>query len=177
MDDTLAHHKGSKRMELTGIFHEHVEGNYTMAHDVLTTHLVKGRLSLPIDLGIYVRKEEFDKKHDDANEDLLEELGKGFRTKNQVLREPVSKAASKGIPSSCVAADEWFFDRDNTSRIQSLGKDWVFESASGRLIMMPRGWVNLSGWAKTLPKEKFKPVDVYYQTKRHTFWCYSKNVP
>src|SRR5713226_6657335 len=175
VDDTLAHKTG-KHMELAGIFWDHAEGRYTLAHDVLTTHLVKGRLSVPIDLDIYVKKDEFEKEHDDDNDDMLKELGKGFRTKNQMLRELVSKAASKKIPFSRVVADEWFFNRDNTSHIESLGKDWVFESSSDRLIMSPKGWVNLSDWAKTIPEERFKPVEASYQTKKHTYWCYSKNV-
>ncbi len=175
VDDTLAHKTG-KHMELAGIFWDHAEGKYTLAHDLLTTHLAKGRLSVPIDLDVYVKKDEFEKRHDDDNDDLLRALGRGFRTKNQMLRELVSKAASKGIPFSCVVADEWFFNEDNTSHIESLGKDWVFESASDRLVMMPKGWVHLSDWARTLPREKFKPVEVSYQTKKHTYWCCSKNV-
>ncbi|MDG7044961.1 MAG: transposase [Nitrososphaerota archaeon] len=58
MDDTLLHKTG-KHMEYAGKFFDHAEGSYTLAHDIITTHLVKGRLSIPLDFRIYIKKEEF----------------------------------------------------------------------------------------------------------------------
>jgi hypothetical protein len=51
-------HKTGRHMEHAGKFFDHAEGIYTLAHDIITTHLVKGRLSIPLDFRIYI-KEEF----------------------------------------------------------------------------------------------------------------------
>jgi hypothetical protein len=85
MDDVLSHKTG-KQIEYAGKFFDHAEGKYTHAHDILTTHLVKGRLSIPLDFRVYVKEEEFKKKYDE--EELPEEI---FEDKNQMAREMLKK--------------------------------------------------------------------------------------
>jgi len=41
---------------------------------------------------------------------------------------------------------------------------------------MPNGWVPLSEWTMTLPNDKFKPVNVWYEKKKHVFYCYAANL-
>jgi hypothetical protein len=57
-----------------------------------------------------------------------------------------------------------------------LKKDWVFGCKSDRVVLMPNGWTSLSEWAKTLPNDKFKPVNVWYEKKKHVFYCYASNL-
>ena len=60
-----------------------------------------------------------------------------------------------------VVGDSWFFSKDTVELAQSLGKIWVFQSKSDRVVLLPQGWVSLSEWAKEMiPKEKFKRVKV-----------------
>ena len=168
MDDTLSHKTG-KQMEYAGKFFDHAEGKYTHAHDILTTHLVKGRLSIPLDFRVYVKKEEFEKE---AKEDRPEG---GFEDKNQMAREMLEKADSKGAPFLYVVGDSWFFCRETAELASSLGKTWIFQSKSDRVVLMPEGWVHLSGWAKTIPRE-FKPVKVRYKDNDQTYWCHEANL-
>ena len=46
--------------------------------------------------------------------------------------------------------------------IEFLKNDWVFGCKSDRVVLMPNGWMSLSEWAKTLPKDKFKATNVWY---------------
>jgi SRSO17 transposase len=170
MDDTLSDKTG-KHMEYAGKFFDHAAGKYTHAHDILTTHLVKGRLSIPLDFRVYVKEEEFKKKYQE--EELPEEI---FEDKNQMAREMLKKADSKGVPFLYVVGDSWFFCRETAELASSLGKTWVFQSKSDRVVLMPQGWVHLSDWAKTIPREKFRPVKVRYKDNEQTYWCHEANL-
>ncbi len=164
MDDTLSHKTG-KQMEYVGYYFDHAEGRQTLAHDVLTTHLIKGRLSIPLDFRIYLKEEQLEDKNE-------------FRNKNQMARELIEKAHSNGMPFLYVVGDSWFFSKETAELAGSLGKIWVFESKSDRVVLMPEGWIHLSEWAmkKTVPKERFKPIKVRYQSSVQTYWCYEANL-
>jgi len=164
MDDTLSHKTG-KHMEYAGKFYDHADGGYTHAHDVLTTHLVKGRLSISLDFWIYLKKEHL-------------EDGRVFKDKNQMARELVEKAHFNGIPFLYVVGDSWFFSAETAELAESLGKVWIFESKSDRVVLMPNGWISLSEWVKTIQiqKERFRPVEVRYQASKHTYWCCEANL-
>ncbi len=164
MDDTLSHKTG-KQMEYVGYYFDHAEGRQTLAHDVLTTHLIKGRLSIPLDCRVYLKEEQ-----------LPEERKNEFRDKNQMARELIEKAHSNGIPFLYVVGDSWFFSKETAELAGSLGKTWVFESKSDRVVLMPQGWIHLSEWATTVPKERFKPIKVRYQSSVQTYWCYEANL-
>lgn len=161
LDDTLAH-KSGKHMEFVGKFFDHTDGTYTLAHNIVSTHIVKGRLSIPLDFEIYLKEGYIPKEK--------------FRDKNQIARELITKAHSKGIPFTCVTADSWYYNHETTSIIQSLGKDWVFGCKSNRLVLLPRGWTDISEWSKTIPKEKFKAVEVWYKREKHVYYCYAKDL-
>lgn len=164
LDDTLSHKTG-KHIEFVGYYYDHAEGRQTLAHDILTTHLIKGRLSVPLDAWVYLKEEQ-----------LSEEEKKEFKNKNQVAREFIEKAHSKGIPFLYVVGDSWFFCKETVELAESLGKTWIFQSKSDRVVLMPQGWVSLSEWTKTIPKEKFKHVKVRYKDKEQTYWCYEANL-
>ena len=165
LDDTLSHKTG-KHMEYVGYYYDHAEHRQTLAHDILTTHLIKGRLSIPLDFWVYLKKEQ-----------LPEEEKDEFRDKNQMARKLIEKAHSKGVPFLYVVGDSWFFSKDTVELAQSLGKTWVFQSKSDRVVLLPQGWVSLSEWARmTIPKEKFKRVKVRYKDKEQTYWCYEANL-
>lgn len=164
LDDTLSH-KSGKHMEFVGYYFDHTENRKTLSHDILTSHLVKGRLSIPLDAWVYLKEEQ-----------LPEERKSEFKDKNQVAREFIQKAHSKGIPFTYVVGDSWFFCRDTAELAQSLGKTWIFQSKSDRVVLMPQGWVGLSEWAKTLSKDRFRPVKVRYKNSEQTYWCYAANL-
>jgi SRSO17 transposase len=176
MDDTLSHKTG-KHIEYVGYYFDHAEGKQTLAHDVLTTHLIKGRLSIPLDAWVYLKKEQLEDDKKKKKKEGEDEDSDEFKDKNQVTRELIQKAHSKDIPFLYVVGDSWFFCRDTAELAHSLGKVWIFQSKSDRVVLMPEGWVQLSEWAKTtVPKEKFKRVKVRYKDKEQTYWCYEANL-
>lgn len=162
IDDTL-NHKTGKHMDLAGTFFDHTEGTYTLAHDLVTSHVTRGRKSVPLDFEVY------------AKEGQVPE-GRQFRDKNTIARDLISKASAKGVPFDCVTADAWFFNKETVSLVQSLRKDWVFGCKSNRTAILPRGPTSLSEWAKTIPKEEFAPVEVHYKREKRTFYCYCKDL-
>ena len=163
LDDTLSHKTG-KHMEYVGYFFDHTENKKVLSHDILTSHLVKGRLSIPLDAWVYLKEEQLEDKSE-------------FKDKNQVAREFVEKAHSKGVPFTYVVGDSWFFCRETAELARSLGKTWIFQSKSDRVVLMPQGWVSLSEWAKkTVPKERFRKVKVRYKDNEQTYWCHEANL-
>ncbi len=120
LDDTL-NHKTGPRIEGVNLHYDHVEKRYTLGHRLVTSHLVAGRFSLPLDFELYVRDEGQD----------------GFKSKQELARILVGKAAAEGVPFSCVAMDAWYFNRENTSHIEGLGKSWVAGCKSNRRLLTP----------------------------------------
>jgi hypothetical protein len=190
LDDTLSHHESAKYMEFAGKFYDHTEQSFTWGHDVVTTHLAKGRLSIPLSSEIYLKRDQLNEdylasinrrtkknKEEALPEDVKQILeNENFKTKNEIARDLISKAFDKGIPFSYVIAASWFLNRETVSLIESLKKDWVFGCKSDRVVLMPNGWTSLSEWSKTIPKDKFKPVNVWYEKKKHVFYCYAANL-
>jgi DDE superfamily endonuclease len=190
LDDTLSHHESAKHMEFAGKFYDHADQSFTWGHDVVTTHLAKGRLSIPLSTEIYLKNEQLNEdylasinrrteknKEEALPEDVKQTMeNENFKTKNEIARELISRAFDKGIPFSYVIADSWFLNRETVGLIESLKKDWVFGCKSDRVVLMPNGWMSLSEWSKTLPKDKFKPVNVWYEKKKHVFYCHATNL-
>jgi len=52
LDDTL-NHKTGRHIEGVNIHFDHAEKRYTLGHQLVTSHLVAGRFSLPIDFKLY----------------------------------------------------------------------------------------------------------------------------
>lgn len=186
LDDTLSHHESAKHMEFAGKFFDHSDSSYTWAHDVVTSHLVKGRLSVPLSFEIYLKKDQLNSeeylasiaRRRDEGEDIKRILeSESFKTKNDIARELVSKAFQRDIPFSYAIGDSAFLNFETVTVIESLKKSWIFGCKSDRVVQMPGQWMHLSDWAaKSIPKEKFKPVSVWYEKKKHVFWCYAANL-
>jgi SRSO17 transposase len=191
LDDTLSHHESAKHMEFAGKYYDHTDQSFTWGHDIVTTHLAKGRLSIPLSSEIYLKKDQLEdeeyltsinRRTEKNREEALPEDVKrileneNFKSKNEIAREFILRAYDKGIPFSYVIGDSWFLNRNTVGLVESLKKDWVFGCKSDRVVLMPRGWTSLSDWAKTLPKDKFEPVNVWYEKKKHVFYCYATNL-
>jgi SRSO17 transposase len=188
VDDTLSHHESAKHMEFAGKFYDHTDQSFTWGHDVVTTHLAKGRLSIPLSSEIYLKNDQLNEDYlasinrrkenkEESSEDVKQILqSENFKSKNEIARDLVSRAYDKGIPFSYVIGDSWFLNGKTVSLIESLRKDWVFGCKSDRVVLMPNGWMSLSDWSKTLPNDKFKPVNVWYEKKKHVFYCCAANL-
>ncbi|MDG7016447.1 MAG: IS701 family transposase [Nitrososphaerota archaeon] len=150
IDDTFLE-KSGEEMEGVGWFWDHSQNKSILAHNVVSTHYIAGKFHVPLDFDIYVkRKDCADKKQ--------------FRTKVEIAKELVEKAAGYGIPVDVVVFDSWYMSEELTSFIREKGIEaYVAEEKGDRIVLSDdsKTETNLSDWAKTIPKESFEPVQVY----------------
>ena len=159
LDDTL-NHKSGKHIEGVNIHFDHAEGKTTLGHQLVTTHLAAGKYSIPVDFALFQRDQG---QH-------------GFKSKNELAKQLIAKAVSDGFNFDTVVEDIWYFNYDNTSYIESLGKDWVAGCKINRLILFNGKEVSLADFLKTVPPEEFKEVTLKTSDGERTFWTYAKNV-
>jgi SRSO17 transposase len=159
IDDTLSH-KSGKHIEGVNIHYDHAEGKYALGHQLVTSHLVAGWLSIPIDFELYRR--------DEGQED--------FRSKQELARALIGRAVGEGFSFECVLLDSWYFNAENASYIEGLGKDWVAGCKSNRLVLMPDGWVSISSYLQGVKKGEFQEVVIQTAEGEKRFWAYAKNV-
>ena len=159
LDDTL-NHKTGEHMEGVDIHFDHAEGKTTLGHQIVTTHLVAGKYSIPIDFALYQRN--------DGQTD--------FKSKIELAKQLIAKAVAQGFCFNCVVYDVWYFNFELTSYIESLGKDWVSGCKINRIIQTESGYVSLFDYLQTVPKEEFKKVSVKTREGERIFWTFAKNV-
>jgi len=159
VDDTL-NHKTGEHMEGVDFHFDHAEGKITLGHQLVTTHLVAGRYSIPIDFALYQR----------------DEGQPSFKSKIDLAKQLIAKAVADGFCFDCVVTDVWYFNFEMTSYIEGVGKDWVAGCKINRLIQTGNGYVSLADYLKNVPKEAFKEVYVKTQAGKRYFWTYAKNV-
>lgn len=58
VDDTLCEHVGSL-FEYVDRHYNHGDGSYPTAHNVVTSHYLRGQVRFPVDFRLYRRYEEF----------------------------------------------------------------------------------------------------------------------
>lgn len=159
VDDTL-NHKTGEHMEGVDIHFDHAEGKTTLGHQLVTTHLVAGKYSIPIDFALYQRN--------DGQTD--------FKSKIDLAKQLVAKAVTEDFCFDCIVYDVWYFNFELTSYIESLGKDWVSGCKINRIIQTGSGYVSLSDYLQTVPKEEFKKVSVKTREGERIFWAFARNV-
>jgi SRSO17 transposase len=159
LDDTL-NHKSGKHIEGVNIHFDHAEGKTSLGHQLVTTHLAAGKYSIPVDFALFQR----------------DQGQPGFKSKNELAKQLIAKAISGGFLFDTVVEDIWYFNYDNTSYIESLGKDWVAGCKINRLILFNGKEVSLADFLKTASPEEFKQVTLKTSDGERTFWTYAKNV-
>jgi SRSO17 transposase len=159
VDDTISHKTG-KHMEGVDIHYDHSEGRCVLGHQLVTSDLVIGGLSLPLDFELYRR--------DEGQPD--------FKTKQELFRILVRRAAEDEVPFTCVVTDTWYFNRRNMKCVEELGRDWVAGCRSNRLILMPGGWTSTSAYIERVPRSRFREVKIETEKGERRFWTYAKNV-
>jgi SRSO17 transposase len=148
IDDTLTHKTG-KKMEGVGIFWDHSEKRYVLAHNIVTAEFVnpKGD-SHPLDFRLYLKKEQSQEKR------------VPFKTKIDLAQELVEDALQRGLEIQGVLFDNWFASKDFIKFLQSKGLHWVTRLKSDRNIKIKGRYVAISEFAITLPRESFRRVQI-----------------
>ncbi|MEA2055781.1 MAG: transposase [Candidatus Thermoplasmatota archaeon] len=73
-----------------------------------------------------------------------------FKSKIEIQKDHLSQVSEMGLHFSCVVMDIWYFSKTLTDHIESLGKDWIAQSKSNRLVRSNGKWISLKrfGWKK-----------------------------
>lgn len=124
----------------------------------------------------------------DAEESVWEEFNslvekyesnlKEHVTQPQLAEQLVDECESIGFQKDAYVCDAALVTKELMDRIEGYGQAWVSRLAKSRLVQTAdRGFETVMSFAKRLPADAFKPVQV--QTRHgeeRTYWCFSKVV-
>jgi len=120
IDDTVLERRDSRSVEGVGVHYGGKGKNCRIrGHCIVTSLLVTGELSLPLDLGLY------DKAR--ASRDPRHNKLSLARTMVQRMRAPKGRR-------TVLLADSWYFSRDLVDAVSRRGWDWVFALRANRLV-------------------------------------------
>jgi len=84
-----------------------------------------------------------------------------FKTKIEIQKDHLTYLVNKGLKFSYVAMDTWYFCKVLTDHIESLGKDWIAQAKSNRLVWYHGKWIPLRDFAlEMFKKYNFRIVDI-----------------
>lgn len=152
IDDTLCEHVGTL-FEYVDRHYNHGDGEYPLAHNLVTSHYVNGAVRFPVDAVLYRRYEEitdwakFVAKHFPTEEipkkkkDLAAfhkrvdpvlltdaefcRQHKQFRTKITLATTLVEQAVTHDLPFQWVLFDGWYLAPALLALLQEKKKDWI----------------------------------------------------
>lgn len=152
IDDTLCEHVGSL-FEYVDNHYNHGNGQYPLAHNLVTSHYVSGAVRFPVDASLYRRYEEFTnwetfveqyfpgteipKKskertafHKRVDADLLKDplfqaLDQAFKTKITIAGELVEQAVDRDLAFGWVLFDGWYLAPELLTVLKRHDKDWI----------------------------------------------------
>ena len=107
-------------MEVVNVHFDHAQGKLTLGHQLVTSHLAAGKFSTPLGFELYRRDED----------------QTDFKSKNELAKALLAKAVADSFCFDRVVMDVWYFNFENTSYIEGLGKDWV-EAAKSTGLSKP----------------------------------------
>jgi hypothetical protein len=168
IDDTFLEKTGEE-MEGVGWYYDHSQGKHILAHNLVSSHYLTGRFHVPLDLEIYVRRTD------------CEDKKQRFKTKVEIAKELVEKAVGYGLPIDVAVFDSWYMSEELTSFLKENGIEaYVSEEKGDRLVVSDdsKTEMSLSEFAKTIPMERFHPVEVYTSLlgEKRTFMAFCTSV-
>jgi hypothetical protein len=124
-DDTIVEKAYMDENEITCWYYDHSKGRNVKEINILTAFYVVeneyGKLQIPIDYQIITKtKAETDEKS--GKERRVSE-----RSKNELMREMISRTIQKHIKFGYALADSWFASAENMRFIGKKGKVFIFE--------------------------------------------------
>jgi SRSO17 transposase len=167
IDDTLSE-KSGKHIEGVGWFRDISQGKNILAHNIVSTHYFTGTFHVPLDFEIYVKEKDCQDKSK-------------FRTKIEIAKELLKKAVSYDLPISVVVFDSWYADEGLITLAKSLGIEaYVTEERSINLVLSDdsKTKMNLKEFEKTIPRDKFRPVEIYTSLvgEKRTYYTFCTTV-
>jgi len=144
LDDYIVEKYG-KEMFGTDWHRDHVKNKNVWGQQIADC-LYSGNGIYPLLSTVYVKKKSRWMKDD-------------FKTKIQIQMDHLAELTEMNLHFSLVLGDIWYFSKDLTQYIEGLGKDWIFQCKSNRLVRSGRKWIPLSKYAeKMLGKTNFRVI-------------------
>lgn len=99
-------------------------------------------------------------------------------TQPQLAEQLVDECESLGLKKDAYVCDAALVTKELMDRIEGYGQAWVSRLAKSRLVQTAKGgFETVESFAKSLPKDVFKPVQVKTRHgEERTYWCFSKTV-
>jgi SRSO17 transposase len=158
IDDTLTHKTG-KAIEAVGIYMDHCENRYVLAHNIVTTLFIRRDGTVhPLHFRLYLK------------DDYCKEKGVPFKTKIDLARELVEQALSLGLEIEGVLFDNWYASKEFIGFLQGKSLRWVTRLKSDRNVKIRGRYMRVSDFAITLSRDAFKKVMV----GEIPYWTFSK---
>lgn len=144
LDDYIVE-KSGKEMFGTDWHRDHVENKNVWGQQIADC-VYSGNGIYPLLSTVYIRE----------NSRWLDD---NFRTKIQIQMDHLTELTEMGLQFSVVLGDIWYCSKDIIQHIESLGKDWIFQCKSNRMVLSGRKWIPLSVFAeKMLGKVNFRVI-------------------
>ena len=158
IDDTL-NHKTGEHIDGVGIFKDHSQNRFVLAHNIVTAEFVTpDGIHHPVGFRLYLKKE------------YCERRGLTFKTKIELAKELVELAISVGLEIECLLFDNWYASKDFMRCLRDHKLHWVTRLKSDRNIKIRGEYVQIKNFAASLPKEAFKRTVL----NKEPYWVFSK---
>jgi hypothetical protein len=195
LDATFAHHVGDK---IYGVYWywDYAQRRYCLAQRLVLSTLVTAEKQIPLGWRLFHRgflKEQKlylesvqpapDAAPEDWEEynDLVERHERNkqeHKKQHELAMELVDENEQLGLKIDVYVCDAALAVPELMDRIDEYGKAWVSKLSKNRLVQTANGgFESIESFAKSLPKDAFKPADV--QTRhgqKRTYYCFTKSV-
>ena len=139
----------ARRSKGVGIYWDHSEKRYVLAHNIVTAEFVNPNgESHPLDFRLYLK------------EDQSREKRVPFKTKIELAQELVETALHLGLDIQGALFDSWFASKEFIKFLRGKGLRWVTRLKADRNIKIKGKYVAIGRFADTLPRESFRKVSL-----------------
>jgi hypothetical protein len=130
-DDTIVEKAYMDENEIICWYYDHSKGRNVKGINILTAFYVAeneyGKLQIPIDYQI-ITKTKIETDEESGKERRVSE-----KSKNEMMREMISRTMQKHVQFGYILADSWFASAENMRFIKKKGKAFIFEINDNRL--------------------------------------------
>jgi SRSO17 transposase len=195
IDSSFTHHTG-KHIHGVYWYFDYALKQFCLAQRVVISTLVTPSKLIPLGSQIYHRGFLQEQKlflsetqpaqdapieeWEDFNEltKQYEENCKEHKTQLEIAAELVDECEQVGFKKDAYVLDGAFLDKQLMNRIDEYGQAWITRLAKSRLVQVATGgFETVEQFAKSLPREAFKPVWVKTRHGEHrVYWVFGKNM-
>lgn len=156
-DDTVSEKPFAENMEGVDSHYSNLKKKHCNGHSIVTTGFYTEQGCVPFDAQIYLRKGK------------AKELGREFKTKNQIMCEKLV-LASKLHDFKCFVVDSWYSNNLVIGKVKQLKKKFVTQIKSNRNVTIKRKKRQIRNHRKGVPISKYTCKTIngnlfrYYET-------------